>query len=134
MYTTNRFLLIGFVNSLSLSHSEPNIATAFGRRSRRKVIAEQRTASSRLFMILFVLDWYEYAYVRFRLAHDQYYSWSQFFLLCWSWSLETLQFLLLEKAFNLSWMAVWLFSWFWFAIISWSLSACEGLVCWWARA
>ncbi|KAF7833918.1 serine/threonine-protein kinase EDR1-like isoform X1 [Senna tora] len=31
---------------LSLSHSEPNIATAFGRRSRRKVIAEQRTASS----------------------------------------------------------------------------------------
>ncbi|XP_022739433.1 serine/threonine-protein kinase EDR1-like isoform X2 [Durio zibethinus] len=31
---------------LSLSHSEPNIATTFGRRSRRKVIAEQRTASS----------------------------------------------------------------------------------------
>ncbi|XP_019423487.1 PREDICTED: serine/threonine-protein kinase EDR1-like isoform X1 [Lupinus angustifolius] len=31
---------------LSLSHSEPNIATAFGRRGRRKVIAEQRTASS----------------------------------------------------------------------------------------
>ncbi|XP_058730442.1 serine/threonine-protein kinase EDR1-like [Vicia villosa] len=31
---------------LSLSHSEPNIATSFGRRSRRKVIAEQRTASS----------------------------------------------------------------------------------------
>ncbi|KAL2589818.1 hypothetical protein AAZV13_13G253100 [Glycine max] len=34
-------------SNLSLSHSEPNIATAFGRRSRRKVIAEQRTASSR---------------------------------------------------------------------------------------
>ncbi|XP_019430161.1 PREDICTED: serine/threonine-protein kinase EDR1-like isoform X2 [Lupinus angustifolius] len=33
-------------SKLSLSHSEPNIATAFGRRSRRKVIAEQRTASS----------------------------------------------------------------------------------------
>ncbi|KAL2589815.1 hypothetical protein AAZV13_13G253100 [Glycine max] len=33
-------------SNLSLSHSEPNIATAFGRRSRRKVIAEQRTASS----------------------------------------------------------------------------------------
>ncbi|GMP67493.1 hypothetical protein CsSME_00027458 [Camellia sinensis var. sinensis] len=32
---------------LSLSHSEPNIATTFWRRSRRKVIAEQRTASSR---------------------------------------------------------------------------------------
>uniref|UniRef100_A0A2P2IS13 Uncharacterized protein n=1 Tax=Rhizophora mucronata TaxID=61149 RepID=A0A2P2IS13_RHIMU len=31
---------------LSLSHSEPNIATAFGRRSRKKVIADQRTASS----------------------------------------------------------------------------------------
>ncbi|KAI4333845.1 hypothetical protein L6164_018604 [Bauhinia variegata] len=31
---------------LGLSHSEPNIATAFGRRSRRKVILEQRTASS----------------------------------------------------------------------------------------
>ncbi|GKV17157.1 hypothetical protein SLEP1_g27693 [Rubroshorea leprosula] len=31
---------------LSLSHSEPNIATAFWRRSRRKVIVEQRTASS----------------------------------------------------------------------------------------
>ncbi|KAK2434493.1 serine/threonine-protein kinase EDR1 [Trifolium repens] len=31
---------------LNLSHSEPNIATSFGRRSRRKVIAEQRTASS----------------------------------------------------------------------------------------
>ncbi|XP_057953377.1 probable serine/threonine-protein kinase SIS8 isoform X1 [Malania oleifera] len=31
---------------LSLSHSEPDIATAFWRRSRRKVIAEQRTASS----------------------------------------------------------------------------------------
>lgn len=40
-----------FVNSPSFSHSEPNIATAFGRRSRRKVIAEQRTASSRLFII-----------------------------------------------------------------------------------
>ncbi|GAB2274721.1 hypothetical protein Dimus_009493 [Dionaea muscipula] len=32
--------------SLSLSHSEPNVATTFWRRSRRKVIAEQRTASS----------------------------------------------------------------------------------------
>ncbi|XAR50793.1 Non-specific serine/threonine protein kinase [Bertholletia excelsa] len=31
---------------LSLSHSEPNIATTFWRRSRRKVIPEQRTASS----------------------------------------------------------------------------------------
>ncbi|KAH9791332.1 protein kinase domain-containing protein [Citrus sinensis] len=31
---------------LSFSHSEPNIATTFWRRSRRKVIAEQRTASS----------------------------------------------------------------------------------------
>ncbi|KAI5406331.1 hypothetical protein KIW84_052900 [Lathyrus oleraceus] len=31
---------------LSLSHSEPNIATSFGRRSRRKVIAEQMTTSS----------------------------------------------------------------------------------------
>ncbi|KAI5406332.1 hypothetical protein KIW84_052901 [Lathyrus oleraceus] len=31
---------------LSLSHREPNIATSFGRRSRRKVIVEQRTASS----------------------------------------------------------------------------------------
>ncbi|XP_020527918.1 dual specificity protein kinase splB isoform X2 [Amborella trichopoda] len=31
---------------LSLSHSEPNIANAFWRRSRRKAIAEQRTASS----------------------------------------------------------------------------------------
>ncbi|KAJ7981582.1 putative Protein kinase [Quillaja saponaria] len=31
---------------LSLSHSEPDIATSFWRRSRRKVIAEQRTASS----------------------------------------------------------------------------------------
>ncbi|KAA8524239.1 hypothetical protein F0562_010662 [Nyssa sinensis] len=31
---------------LSLSHSEPNIATTFWRSSRRKVIAEQRTASS----------------------------------------------------------------------------------------
>ncbi|KAA8526288.1 hypothetical protein F0562_008509 [Nyssa sinensis] len=31
---------------LSLSHSEPNIATTFWRRSRRKVIADQRTASS----------------------------------------------------------------------------------------
>ncbi|XP_050227680.1 probable serine/threonine-protein kinase SIS8 isoform X2 [Mercurialis annua] len=32
---------------MSLSHSEPNIATTFWRRSRKKVIAEQRTASSR---------------------------------------------------------------------------------------
>ncbi|XP_042976465.1 serine/threonine-protein kinase EDR1-like isoform X4 [Carya illinoinensis] len=32
---------------LSLSHSEPNIANTFWRRSRRKAIAEQRTASSR---------------------------------------------------------------------------------------
>ncbi|KAF3444013.1 hypothetical protein FNV43_RR13703 [Rhamnella rubrinervis] len=31
---------------LSISHSEPNIANTFCRRSRRKVIAEQRTASS----------------------------------------------------------------------------------------
>ncbi|XP_035538820.1 serine/threonine-protein kinase EDR1-like isoform X4 [Juglans regia] len=34
-------------STLSLSHSEPNIANAFCRRSRRKAIAEQRTASSR---------------------------------------------------------------------------------------
>ncbi|XP_031494390.1 serine/threonine-protein kinase CTR1-like isoform X1 [Nymphaea colorata] len=33
-------------SKLSVSHSEPNIANAFWRRSRRKVIAEQRTASS----------------------------------------------------------------------------------------
>ncbi|KAL9322380.1 hypothetical protein ACSQ67_010433 [Phaseolus vulgaris] len=33
-------------NSLSLSYSEPNIGTTLGRRSRRKIIAEQRTASS----------------------------------------------------------------------------------------
>ncbi|KAF9618176.1 hypothetical protein IFM89_000645, partial [Coptis chinensis] len=33
-------------NLSSLSHSEPNIANTFWRRSRRKVIAEQRTASS----------------------------------------------------------------------------------------
>ncbi|XP_047180409.1 serine/threonine-protein kinase EDR1 isoform X1 [Vigna umbellata] len=32
--------------NLSFSQSEPNIATAFGRRSRKKVIADQRTASS----------------------------------------------------------------------------------------
>ncbi|GAB2234749.1 hypothetical protein Droror1_Dr00004014 [Drosera rotundifolia] len=32
--------------SLSLSHSDPSVATTFWRRSRRKVIAEQRTASS----------------------------------------------------------------------------------------
>ncbi|CAM8982855.1 unnamed protein product [Rhodiola kirilowii] len=32
--------------TLSLSHSEPNIATAVWRRNRRKAIAEQRTASS----------------------------------------------------------------------------------------
>ncbi|KAG8386801.1 hypothetical protein BUALT_Bualt03G0186600 [Buddleja alternifolia] len=31
---------------LSLSHSDPNVAATFWRRSRRKVIAEQRTASS----------------------------------------------------------------------------------------
>lgn len=54
MYCTNYFLLNDSVNYLSLSHSEPNIATAFGRRSRRKVIAEQRTASSRLFIIPFI--------------------------------------------------------------------------------
>ncbi|XP_040370974.1 serine/threonine-protein kinase EDR1 isoform X4 [Rosa chinensis] len=35
-----------FDRKLSLSHSEPNIATTFWRRSRRKAIAEQRTASS----------------------------------------------------------------------------------------
>ncbi|CAH2059968.1 unnamed protein product [Thlaspi arvense] len=34
------------------SHSEPNIATVFWRRSRRKVIAEQRTASSRFSLAL----------------------------------------------------------------------------------
>ncbi|QCE09760.1 Protein kinase [Vigna unguiculata] len=33
-------------SSLSLSHSEPNVGTTLGRRSRRKIIAEQRTASS----------------------------------------------------------------------------------------
>ncbi|KAK6141224.1 hypothetical protein DH2020_025021 [Rehmannia glutinosa] len=37
---------------LSLSHSEPNIAATFWRRSRRKVIAEQRTASSRFQAII----------------------------------------------------------------------------------
>ncbi|KAK6917914.1 hypothetical protein RJ641_016336, partial [Dillenia turbinata] len=31
---------------LSLSHSEPNVANTFWRRSRRRIIAEQRTASS----------------------------------------------------------------------------------------
>ncbi|XP_021593715.1 probable serine/threonine-protein kinase SIS8 isoform X4 [Manihot esculenta] len=39
----------------SLSHSEPNIATAFWRRSRKKVIAEQRTASSRYH---YPLNWF----------------------------------------------------------------------------
>lgn len=34
------------IGNLSLSHSEPDIATTFWRRSRRKVIAEPRTASS----------------------------------------------------------------------------------------
>ncbi|CAI0461100.1 unnamed protein product [Linum tenue] len=43
MYPLCHFL---FPFCLSLSHSEPNIATAFWRRSRKKVIAEQRTASS----------------------------------------------------------------------------------------
>lgn len=41
------YFSILFSYCLSLSHSEPNIATTFWRRSRRKVIAEQRTASSR---------------------------------------------------------------------------------------
>ncbi|KAL2331625.1 hypothetical protein Fmac_019206 [Flemingia macrophylla] len=41
-----RNMMLRSNSTLSLSHSEPNIATAFGRRSRRKVIAEQRTASS----------------------------------------------------------------------------------------
>ncbi|XP_061346293.1 serine/threonine-protein kinase EDR1-like isoform X1 [Gastrolobium bilobum] len=41
-----RNMMLRSHSSLSLSHSEPNIATAFGRRSRRKVIAEHRTASS----------------------------------------------------------------------------------------
>lgn len=36
---------------LNLSHSEPNIATTFWRRSQRKVIAEQWTASSRCSLI-----------------------------------------------------------------------------------
>ncbi|XXG90209.1 hypothetical protein AAC387_Pa12g2030 [Persea americana] len=37
----------GYVEGkLSVSHSEPNVANAFWRRSRRKAIAEQRTASS----------------------------------------------------------------------------------------
>ncbi|KAF9587901.1 hypothetical protein IFM89_006155 [Coptis chinensis] len=34
--------------NLSLSHSEPNIANTFWYQSRRKVVAEQRTASSRV--------------------------------------------------------------------------------------
>ncbi|XP_025614629.1 uncharacterized protein [Arachis hypogaea] len=42
-----RNMMLRSNSCLSLSHSEPNIATAFGRRSRRKAIAEQRTASSR---------------------------------------------------------------------------------------
>ncbi|KAJ1424612.1 Serine-threonine/tyrosine-protein kinase, catalytic domain [Sesbania bispinosa] len=41
-----RNMMLRSNSSLSLSHSEPNIATVFGRRSRKKVIAEQRTASS----------------------------------------------------------------------------------------
>ncbi|KAK2370752.1 serine/threonine-protein kinase EDR1 [Trifolium repens] len=41
-----RNMMLRSNSSSSLSHSEPNITTAFGRRSRRKVIAEQRTASS----------------------------------------------------------------------------------------
>ncbi|XP_058753577.1 serine/threonine-protein kinase EDR1-like isoform X1 [Vicia villosa] len=41
-----RNMMLRSNSSLSLSHSEPNITTSFGRRSRRKVIAEQRTASS----------------------------------------------------------------------------------------
>jgi len=56
MHCTSYFLLTDSVNYLSLSHSEPNIATAFGRRSRRKAIAEQRTASSRLFIIPFIFS------------------------------------------------------------------------------
>ncbi|PNY13342.1 serine/threonine-protein kinase EDR1-like protein, partial [Trifolium pratense] len=41
-----RNMMLRSNSSSSLSHSEPNITTAFGRRSRRKAIAEQRTASS----------------------------------------------------------------------------------------
>jgi hypothetical protein len=74
MHCTNYFLLNDSVNYLSLSHSEPNITTAFGRRSRRKVIAEQRTASSRLFIIIpFIFPGMMYARFRFSIC-DLYYS------------------------------------------------------------
>ncbi|XP_044502617.1 probable serine/threonine-protein kinase SIS8 isoform X2 [Mangifera indica] len=42
----NMMLRPAIDRKLSLSHSEPNIANTFWRRSRKKVIAEQRTASS----------------------------------------------------------------------------------------
>ena len=64
---------------LSFSHSEPNIATAFGRRSRRKVIAEQRTASSRLFIISFCFGLMS-VHVTFT-TNCWYCSWSWFVLL-----------------------------------------------------
>lgn len=53
--------------SFSLSHSEPNIATTFWRRSRRKAIAEQRTASSRFFLIssCFVLVSFKFSVLSF---------------------------------------------------------------------
>lgn len=46
-----------FSSFSNTSHSEPNIATVFWRRSRRKVIAEQRTASSRFFLAPSDLDY-----------------------------------------------------------------------------
>lgn len=45
------FIKSFLVNSISFSHSEPNIANTCWRRNRKKAIAEQRTASSRFFLI-----------------------------------------------------------------------------------
>lgn len=50
------YFLLDLFLCISFSHSEPNIATAAWRRSRRKVITEQRTASSRLLFFLFEVN------------------------------------------------------------------------------
>lgn len=64
---------------LSVSHSEPNIATTFWRRSRRKAIAEQRTASSRFFFFFNVhaISWGPYLVLECSLGHNGFHNYAQ---------------------------------------------------------
>lgn len=71
------YFLLDLFLCISFSHSEPNIATAAWRRSRRKVITEQRTASSRF---TFLWPWLLFQLISPYICNEALYQFSN-----WGW-------------------------------------------------